>query len=93
MPCAPYHEYSQRPHRMKVIKSLYHPGGIFTRGDFLCETENGHKVNIDLFIDGSLPDEITWEAMIGRTVEVSHSSAFLWMGAEVRLVDAEEVSA
>jgi hypothetical protein len=55
-----------------------------------CRDEQGNFHRVDLFVDGTLPEGITREFIIGRAVEVEFLSAFEEIGHGVKILPQEE---
>lgn len=75
-------------HKLKVTRHLGTDMPLcFGYSDFECETECGDTVKIDLFVDGSMPEDIDACSLIGKTVEVDYAQGYLFIGVGVRIVD------
>jgi hypothetical protein len=52
----------------------------------VCKNDDGHRVNVDLLVDGSLPEGTAPLDLIGKTVEVEYTHAYVSIANGVRLI-------
>lgn len=80
-------DIAPQSHKLKVIKSLWQDfPNMYSVCDFLCETECGKTVRIDLLTCGSLPEDIDPMSLVGKTVQVGWSYGYLFIGEDVSIV-------
>jgi hypothetical protein len=76
--------------RLLVKKLLETPNN---RSDFVCEDDMGNDHNVDLFVDGTLPDGTTPESLIGREVDVDYLSIYMEIANGVKLLQPPKTDA
>lgn len=54
--------------------------------DLECFDENGKKHYVDFIVDGSLPENISAEDLIGKTIEVEYLTPYIEIACNCRIV-------
>lgn len=73
--------------KLKIIKPYLHGGTTKENcSDFECVDEEGRTHRVNIFVDGGLPENITTDELIGRTIECRSLSPFLEIANDVQLL-------
>ncbi len=55
--------------------------------DFVCLDEDGKKIIVDIFVDGTIPKEYTQENIVGCTIECDWMHAYISIAHGVRVLN------
>lgn len=53
----------------------------------LCQLETGQKLRVDIFIDGTLPKNITMKNIIGKTIQWDRLHSFIVIAHGVSIIN------
>lgn len=73
-------DISHSPHRLKVV------GYDKQYQAHRCEI-NGIRVFVDILIDGTIPEHIEANDIIGKEIDVDYTHGYIWIAQNPRLVE------